>query len=93
MKGFIRPKFVILPENSIVPDENVITPPPNQFTHELTRAEPFYFTGPQQGRPADGQLLQGARAVLLVYDGGSYCRVADESGLYVVVKYDSLKKI
>lgn len=92
MKGFVQSKFVIMPENSIVPDENLITPPPNQFTHELTRNVPFYFTGPQQGRPPDGELAQGARVVLMVYDGGSYCRVVDEQGLYVAVEYDSLKK-
>lgn len=93
MKGFIRPKFVVLPENSIVPNENLITPPPNQFTHRVIRQVPFYFTGPQQGRPADGELKEGALVVLLVHDGGSYCHVADETGLYVVVEFDSLQKI
>ena len=93
MKGFERPAFIVLPENSIVPDENLITPPPNQFTHELTRHEWFYFTEPQQSRPADGELSEGAQVVLLVYNGGGYCRVADEKGRYVVVAYDSLKKI
>lgn len=93
MKGFVRPDFIILSEDSIVPDENLIVPPPNQFTHKLTRSEPFYFTGPQQGRPPEGELPEGAPVVLLVHDGGSYCRVVDERGLYVVVAYDSLKKI
>ena len=93
MKGFVRPTFVVMPENSIVPNENLITPPPNQFTHRLMRRVPFYFTAPQQGRPADGELPEGAPVVLLVHDGGSYCRVADETGLYVVVEYDSLQKI
>lgn len=93
MKGFVRPKFVVLPEDSIVPNENLITPPPNQFTHKLTRRVAFYFTGPQQGRPPDGELAEGTSVVLLVHDGGNYCRVADETGLYVLVEYDSLQKI
>lgn len=93
MKGFVRPTFVVLPENSIVPDENLITPPPNQFTHELTRREPFYFTGPQQGRPPEGELPEATRIVLMVYDGGGYCRVVDERGLYVVIAYDGLRKL
>jgi hypothetical protein len=93
MKGFQRPAFIVLPENSIVPDESLIAPPPNQFTHELIRPEPFYFTGPQQGRPPDGELSEGAQVVLMVYDGGAYCRVVDQQGLYVVVAYVSLRKI
>jgi len=93
MKGFQRPAFIVLPENSIVPDENLITPPPNQFTHELIRREPFYFIGPQQDRPPDGELSEGTKVVLLVYEGDAYCHVADEQGLYIVVAYHSLREI
>ncbi len=93
MKGFVRPKFVVLPEGSIVPNENLITPPPNQFTHKLTRRVAFYFTGPQQGRPPEGEFSEGTPVVLLVHEGGSDCRVADETGLYVVVEFDSLQRI
>lgn len=90
MEGFIRPDAVVLPESAVVPDKNIITPAPNQFTHELTRPQPFYFGGAQQGRPPDGELPEGAKVVLLLHDGGSYCRVADRRGLYVEVAYDSL---
>ena len=93
MKGFERPNFIVLPENSIVPDENLITPPPNQFTHELTRREPYYFSGPQQSLPQDGDLSEGTPVVLMVYDGGGYCRIIDKRGLYVIVAYDSLRRI
>jgi hypothetical protein len=93
MEGFERPKPVVLGENAMVPDKNLISPAPNQFTHELIRAEPFYFTGPQQGTPPDGQFKEGTKVVLLVYNGGSYCRVADGQGLYVEVAYNGLKGI
>ena len=93
MEGFLRPEAVILPENAVVPDKNIIRPAPNQFTHELTRPQPFYFDGAQQGRPPDGELPAGAKVVLLFHDGGSYCRVADGRGLYVEIEYDSLKAL
>jgi hypothetical protein len=93
MKGFLRPDFVVMPENSIVPAENLIKPPPNQFTHELTHRQPFYYAGPQQGRPPDGEFPEGTRVVLLVHDAGGYCRVADGRGLYVAVECDALKRI
>lgn len=93
MEGFIRPDAVVLPESAVVPDKNIITPAPNQFTHELTRPQPFYFDGAPQGRPPDGELTEGAKVVLLVHDGGSYCRVSDGRGLYVEIEYDALKRI
>jgi hypothetical protein len=93
MEGFIRPEAVVLPENASVPDKNLISPPPNQFTHELTRPQPFYFTEVQQGMPPNGQFLARTKVVLLVYEGGIYCRVADGRGLYVNIEYDSLKKL
>lgn len=92
MKGFVRPEAVVLPESAAVPDENVIRPAPNQFTHELTRDEPFYFGGAQQGRTPDGELPAGTKVVLLVHDGGAYCRVVNGRGLYVEVACDSLRK-
>ena len=94
MKGFVRPDAVVLPESAMVPDENVIRPAPNRFTHELARPQPFHF-GPagQEGRPPDGELPAGTRVVLLVHDGGPRCRVADARGIYVEVDYDALKVI
>lgn len=91
MKGFIRPEAQVLPENAMPPDKNIITPPPNQFTHVLQRAQHFYLDRAQQGRPPDGELSEGTQVVLLVYDGDAYCRVADGCGLYVEIEYDSLQ--
>jgi hypothetical protein len=93
MGSYIRPEAVVLGETAVVPEKNLISPAPNQFTHELTRSQPFYFTRAQQKTPSEGQFPAGTQVVLLRYDGGHYCRVADERGLYVEIEYDSLKKL
>jgi hypothetical protein len=93
MEGFIRPQAVEVSESAIVPDDNFISPPPNQFTHELTREQPFYYLSLQQGVPPDGQFAPGTKVVLLVCEGDDYCRVVDGQGLYVEVECDSLKKL
>ena len=43
--------------------------------------------------PPDGEFPAGAKVVLLLYDGGVTCRVADDRGLYVETEYDSLRKL
>jgi hypothetical protein len=93
MEGFIRPDAVILPEDAMIPDNNLISPPPNQFTHELTQTQPYYYTGAQQASPPDGEFPAGTKVLLLVYDGGNYCRVADGQGLYVETEHSGLKKL
>ena len=93
MEGFIRPDAEVLPETAMVPERNLIVPPPDQFTHELTRAQPFYYPGPQQGTAPDGELPAGTRVVLLVHDGGPYCRVVSGQGLYVAVEFAALGKL
>lgn len=94
MKGFVRPDAVVLPESAVVPDKNIIRPAPNRFTHELARAQPFYYDESSRGCAPDGELPAGTRVVLLVHDEGDpFCRVADGRGLYVEVEYKSLKPL
>ncbi len=90
MEGFLRPKAVVLNSKAIVPDRNLISPAPNQFTHEVTRSQPYHFTGAKQGTPSEGTFAAGTKVVLLVYNGGRYCRVADGRGLYVEIEYEAL---
>jgi hypothetical protein len=92
-EGFIRPDIVILGDESAIPDKSLIVPPPNQFTHEVTRAAPFFFTRPYPDSPPAGELAPGTQVILLVYEGGSHCRVADGRGLYVEIEYDSLRRL
>ena len=93
VEGFVRPRAVVLPENATVPARNLIVPAPNQFTHELTRPQPFSFAGAEQAASPDGEFPAGTKVVLLVYDGGRYCRVADGQGLYVEIEHDSLRAL
>jgi hypothetical protein len=89
-EGFLRPPTETLPENAVVPEKNLLVPAPNQFTHALTRRQPFYYGSARQSSAPDGELAAGTAVVLLVHDGGRYCRVADGQGLYVEVEYDAL---
>jgi hypothetical protein len=93
VEGFLRPEALVLGENATVPDKNIILPAPNQFTHEVTRSQPFFFDIAEQLAQPSGRFPTGTKVVLLVYEGGKYCRVADGQGLYVVIEYDSLKRI
>jgi hypothetical protein len=92
MEGIIRPEASVLPENSLVPAQNLISPPPNQFTHEVTRQLPFYYTTARESSAPDGHLPAGTKVVLLVDDGGERCRVVDGQGLYVEVERAGLKQ-
>jgi hypothetical protein len=93
VEGFLRPEAIVLGENATVPDKNTISPAPNQFTHELTRSQPFFFDVAEQPTQPSGQFPIGTKVVLLLYEGGKYCRVADYQGLYVDIEFDSLKRI
>jgi hypothetical protein len=87
----IRPKAVVLEEAALVPSGSLVKPPPNQFTHVVTRQQPFFFG--DTDRAPDGEFAPGARIVLMVFDGGSTCRVIDEQGLYVQTAYEGLRPL
>jgi hypothetical protein len=88
----LRPEYVVLGEEAVVPAANVVRPPPNRFTHELVADEPYYFDRPEHGPEPDGVLPAGTKVVLLVQDNGS-CRVVSGSGLYVRVRRASLREL
>jgi hypothetical protein len=93
MKGFQRPESIVLPENACIPAPNVIIPAPNQFTHEVTRPQPYFFSDARAGGLPDGTFPAGTRVVLLRSDAGQSCRVVDGQGLYVQVESNSLKPL
>ncbi len=93
MENIIRPEAVVLSDNALIPDDNLIVPPPNQFTHELKKAQPYYYTGAHQGSPPDGEFAEGTKVVLLVYNGGQTCRVADGQGIYAEIEHRSLRRL
>ena len=92
-EGFIRPEARVLAKEAIVPDKNLLFPPPNQVSHQLTQEEPFYFDGIDQQEAPSGHLPQGSKVMLLCYEGGDTCWVADEHGLYVQIAIDKLRKL
>ena len=89
----MRPKAVVLSDAAMLPEKNLIVPPPNQFTHELRQAQPYYYNQAQAAATPDGEFAAGARVVLMVYDGSSYCRVVDAQGLYVETAYEGLRRL
>ena len=89
----IRPKAVVLSDAAMPPEKNLIKPPPNQFTHELRQAQPYYYNQAQAATTPDGEFVAGAQVVLMVYDGGFYCRVVDAQGLYVETAYEGLRQL
>ena len=85
-----RPETTVLDEEALVPERNLVRPPPNRFTHELVVDEPYRLDRP--GGPPDGVLPAGTRVVLLV-EGPDRCRVVDGRGLYVEVRRASLRRL
>jgi hypothetical protein len=87
-----RPDAVVLGEEALVPERNLVRPPPNRFTHELLVDEPYTLDRPKRAGDPDGVLPARTRVVLLV-EGPERCRVVDGSGLYVEVRRTSLRAL
>lgn len=62
---------------------------PTDLTHKLNSLTPYYTTGPQQARPADGNLPLGTR-VKLIKNEGSYSLVTTENGISAYVLTSAL---
>jgi hypothetical protein len=92
MRGFVRPKPVVVSPKAMVPKATHITPAPNQFSHALARRAPYYFEKAARGRTPDGYFAKGTK-VLVLGRRGAYCRVADRRGLYVEIPCDALRPL
>ena len=93
MGRVIRPKASVLPESALVPDRNLLRPAPNQFTHEVVAEQPYYYIGPHQTAPPEGNFPAGTQVVLLTHDGGPVCRVADGRGVCAATAFDGLRRL
>jgi len=93
MDRMIRPRAIVLPDSAQVPDQNVIEPVPNQFTHEVQSQQPYHYVVPPPTVPPAGEFAPGTKVVLLVHDGGPLCHVADARGLYVATAIAGLRKL
>jgi serpin B len=65
--------------------------PVSEFSHVISAATEYYTSGPQQGRPADGEFPSGTR-FNLVEDAGSYVLVKSEAGVEAYVAADAVKQ-
>ncbi len=91
MDHMLRPDSTVLPESAMIPDRNLIRPPPNQFTHQVIAKQPYFYATPNENTAADGVFEPGTAVVLMLYIGCKYCHVVDGRGLYVVTLFDALK--
>jgi hypothetical protein len=97
-----RPGFVVLGARSLVPETNLVRPPPDRLTHELVADEPYHLDRPGRGRAPDGVLPAGTPVA--VPDGGDdrsgddrsgddRCRVVTATGLAVDVRRANLREL
>ncbi len=63
----------------------------SEFSHVIAQATEYYTTGPQQGRPADGEFSAGTK-VRVVEQSGSYLLVQSEAGIKAFVAADAVKQ-
>jgi serpin B len=65
--------------------------PVSEFSHMIAVATEYYTTGPQQGRPADGEFSAGTK-VKIVEQAGSYVLLQSEAGIKAFVAADAVKQ-
>jgi hypothetical protein len=88
----LRPEFVVLGEGALVPEDNIVRPPPTRFTHELVVDERYHLDRPDRAPGADGVMRAGTRVALLEQTDDR-CRVVDGRGLSVDVRRASLREL
>jgi hypothetical protein len=91
MERMLRPAAVVMPKSALVPRGNHVQPPPNQFTHDVRKRQPFYY-GARTSRRPDGEFAKGSTVVLMVYGKGKTCRVVDSQGRYVLTAFEGLRR-
>ena len=94
MENFIRPPMTVLSESAQIPARNLIDPPPKQFTHEVSSAQPFYYHEPSNtDEPSAGTFAPGTKVVLMNHGHEKFCWVVDSQGLYVTTASPGLKAL
>jgi hypothetical protein len=88
----LRPEVHVLDRSAMVPERNIVRPPPEHFTHELAVDEPFHLDRDVRRGEPDGILRAGTR-VVVVATAEDRCRVVDGRGLTVDVRRSSLRAI
>ena len=94
MGRIVRPKASVLPKSALIPDKNLIQPPPNHFTHQVKSDQPYFYTVANQADAPDGMFPAGTKVTLLSRDSeGPLCHVVDGHGLHVATAFDGLRPI
>jgi len=92
MKGMLRPAQTVMPASALEPAADVVSPPPNRFTHVVRGRQPFFLGSVLKGE-AGGTLPAGAKVVLMVRGRGDVCRVIDRRGRYVTTSFKGLRPL
>ena len=92
MKGMLRPAQTVMPASALEPEADMVSPPPNHFTHVVQTRQPFYVGSGLQGE-SGGTLPAGAKVVLMVRGKGDMCRVIDRRGRYVTTSFKGLRPL
>lgn len=87
MKGFRRPKMVVLPEPALPPEGNLVDRPV-RLSHVLAHRQPYFYS--LTTTESAGGFDAGTRVALLSRDG-PWCRVVNEQGLSVFTACDGLQ--
>ena len=73
-------------------DGNAAEKSKKAYDRIVARDTEYYIGGPQQAKPADGNLKKGTR-VRLVREAGSYSLIETENGIVAYVATTSLQRI
>ena len=65
--------------------------PVSEISCVIAAGTEYYTTGPQQGRPPDGQFPAGTK-VNLIEDAGSYVSVRSDGGIEAYVTADAVRQ-
>ena len=92
MRGFDKPKAVVLEPEALDQEATRMVPPPKEFTHEVIRREPYFSRAKPAAVPA-GHFAGGTKVLVLSRRGRKYCRVADRRGRCGEVDCGALRKL
>lgn len=90
-----RPGFVVLGAGSLVPETNLVRPPPDRFTHELVADQPYSLDRAGHDHGPDGVLPAGTPVAVLPggHDRDDLCRVVTATGLAVDVPRAAVREL
>jgi hypothetical protein len=91
--GVLRPDPMVLAEEALIPEHNLVDPPPTRFTHQLTEDEPYRYDRPGRRRSEPDGVLPAGTAVVLMIEGERRSRVVDGEGRYVEVGTANLREL